>query len=432
MFSRFTSTILLKNTFILDTNQVATLKREKMPETNGFFHCHSSCLSSFRRSHAEPSVPKSIWKSEVFECFLDEDIGNKIVEKGLCQSLTSLSEDFSSRLRNSNDLYENKTVHNNVMLSNLESCRYFSKLTFLKPKNPRLSVIVLNTEVRTDLVDYYHAFQSLVPKNADDIEDDAGDEDDNAENMEKVNETEAYLEHEAKTEDDMHWFHMILRFQHALKAANNNREVNISVIPRPSEFQEEAVEKFVPAWLFNFLAMVSNSSTNFATQRHSEYMFENPQLLQFDCDSYVPVDIHQKHKIISLAQDLLYLRAKGHRSTPKHVGLAIWLWHKFKSSLLIEHMHALGHCISYSSTMRTITLIATNEQSRRRVTPVGILNHVPFSCACDNLDFESETTDGSGQTHLLSSIFTQYPEDDTAVQAQDLSPVLVNPTRSRV
>ena len=146
----------------------------------------------------------------------------------------------------------------------------------------------------------------------------------------------------------MEWIHTVLRMKHLLRDASNNKDVKMSETPQPYEFREDFVSDFVPSWLFNLLAVITNSieKNNCTSQRKSDIMLDNPTIVLPGSAAFVEVSNQNKFKIMSLAQDLIYLRSKGRRFTPKHVGLAFWLWHKFKSSMLIDFIHALGHCIS--------------------------------------------------------------------------------------
>ena len=411
-----------------------------MIEENGNFHCHSSCLTNLCcADHMnEPREAKSIWKSDIFQNFLDEDVGNRIVHQGICISLSKLKDLFSVRLQNGCYLDENRELNSKYFKKKILDSQYGPEIMFLTPKNAVLSEVVINKMGRTNLADYYHAMESLLPTNVDGSDDDDSDGEhdlDPYDRMEEDNEEEARRGLAAESED-IEWFHMALKLKLLLKDANRSRSVKLSDIPRPPEFKEDAVRKFVPQWLFNLLAVITNSLEQKSNQVKSDFILENPHYLQTGTESYVPVGSNNKHKIMSLAQDILFLRSKGHCLTPKHVGFAIWLWHKFKSSILIEHIHALGHCISYSSTMLMVTLIANNQQEKKKATPTGIRSNIPFSCACDNLDFKNETTDGSGQTHLLSSIFTQYATEEEAaiaLQLQDeVAPITGNPMKSMV
>lgn len=407
---------------ISGTKQSDLLKQNFNFEINGVFHCHASCLKNFCRPVyiPESTAAKSIWQSEAFTSFLDEDVGNKIVVQGYCTSLTKLKDSFSARLRNIGQHDDNnRSIDSHYLKKKILESKYGSKLTFLTPMNATLSEVVVNIGARNNLADYYHALDSFLPTNVDGSGDDDGSDEDDSDYDDNDNDIgDGDRTYAWDVEDNIDFFNMAVKLRHLIKETNRSRKVKISDTPRPWEFEEETIEKFIPPWLFNLLAVITNSVSKSSSNRKSDFVLDNPHLLQSDAGSYVPVNDSNKAKIRSLAQDLLFLYSKGRCFTPKHVGLAVWQWHKYKTSLDIDVLHALGHCISYSAIMTIVDLSASDQQSQENALPVGILKCIQCCIAADNLDFRNETLSGAGQTHLLSSIFTQYVTEEVGRTSQ--------------
>ena len=61
-----------------------------------------------------------------------------------------------------------------------------------------------------------------------------------------------------------------------------------------------------------------------------------------------PQDIHES--VLKTSQDIVYAVTGLH--TPKHVGLAVYVYHKTRSKDIITMLSRLGLCISYSELQR--------------------------------------------------------------------------------
>jgi hypothetical protein len=206
--------------------------------------------------------------------------------------------------------------------------------------------------------------------------------------------------------DQLEWIHTTIRLHHLLMDSK-------LIIDDPIDISFfEMNEQFTPSWLINFLAFITRSTEHFATDKDWAIM-ENPEFCSPDEVQRVPIAPVHEASINPIAQDLLYLRSKGHYSTPKHLGLAVWIWHTYKSSELIHVLHALGYCVSYSTLMRHITRIAMLKQASKVTTPVGVALGIPILVAGDNLDFKIETLSGAGQKHIFSSLICQYSDEDS-------------------
>ena len=103
--------------------------------------------------------------------------------------------------------------------------------------------------------------------------------------------------------------------------------------------------------------------------------------------------------------------------SPKHLGLGVYLHHEYGSRKLIDMMHAMGYCISYTELRHFLTSAATHinslqEQSPTNsyispeVIPKGKGGHL-IVAAADNWDHNERTIDGKRTTHAMTSICVQ-------------------------
>lgn len=119
-------------------------------------------------------------------------------------------------------------------------------------------------------------------------------------------------------------------------------------------------------------------------------------------------------QVCSVAQDLISLCSKSR--TPKAIGLAVLVKTWTNNAKLIEHIHSLGHCISYRDTLAFDNNIAerilTKAGQSGMIIPDSIISRNDgggfIQAAADNIDFIEETIDGSGTTHATSAVLYQH------------------------
>ena len=103
-------------------------------------------------------------------------------------------------------------------------------------------------------------------------------------------------------------------------------------------------------------------------------------------------------RILSVAQDMIFIDSNGSEDTPKHVGMAISLQHLTGSRTAISMLNRLCHLSSYKKTERIDTAIAESIIAKAEedgvVLPTNIRPGVFVQAAGDNLDFCEETLDG--------------------------------------
>ena len=69
-------------------------------------------------------------------------------------------------------------------------------------------------------------------------------------------------------------------------------------------------------------------------------------------------------KLLSIAQNIIFLASGGRRPTPKHIGIGVAVHQATRSKDLVQLLHAAGHSISYESVLRADTTMA-NEAMKR-------------------------------------------------------------------
>ena len=112
--------------------------------------------------------------------------------------------------------------------------------------------------------------------------------------------------------------------------------------------------------------------------------------------------------------------------SPKHLGLAVHLYHEYHSRELVEDLYNLGHCISYTELRCFLTSAAIHATSTQTVTPSGAIvprqeitpkdeGGTQVSCVADNWDHNEHTVDGKRTTHAMTSILVSPNINNTAL-----------------
>ena len=105
---------------------------------------------------------------------------------------------------------------------------------------------------------------------------------------------------------------------------------------------DEEVEKAVPNSLYLFLRLLVTGES-----------------ISEDNQDEITKDLDKK--VLSVAEDLVYIVSNCRKLTPKHVGLGLTLHQAISSKDLVNMFHAAGHCISYNQVRRIDTSIAKSE-----------------------------------------------------------------------
>lgn len=115
-------------------------------------------------------------------------------------------------------------------------------------------------------------------------------------------------------------------------------------------------------------------------------------------------DSQNYNRILSIAQDIIYVQSKGRILTPKHIGLGVALHHMTRSKQIVQLVNQAGHCISYEGIQKVDTSIAKYELSKYKennntITPSNLVHNKFTQFAVDNIDIIEDVLDGKGTFH---------------------------------
>ena len=148
-------------------------------------------------------------------------------------------------------------------------------------------------------------------------------------------------------------------------------------------------------------------------------------------DIRVLLQKREQEQILNIIQDILYVKKF---STPKHVGLAVYVYHRTRSHDIITALNRFGHCISYTNLQRILTTIDIKMQTKSSGNETYIpsnIKHGKFTrFAIDNLDFQENTLDGSS-THVTSMVIFQSDTNPDHNSTVSRVPVPVKITRQQ-
>ena len=124
--------------------------------------------------------------------------------------------------------------------------------------------------------------------------------------------------------------------------------------PLAADITSVNCERFVPPSLFNLMSVVVGASAE-----------------PVSLDEYATInDESARDKILSICQDIAYLKSGGKQQTPKSLALGLTIRHLTWSSDLCALLNRFGHCSSYSTVSRYETAIAL-KQLREDDIPKG-------------------------------------------------------------
>lgn len=67
-----------------------------------------------------------------------------------------------------------------------------------------------------------------------------------------------------------------------------------------------------------------------------------------------------KTRILSICQDIIFLSSRGHKLTPKHIGIGLTVHQATRSKQLVQLLHAAGHSVNYHTVLRMDNTIAND------------------------------------------------------------------------
>ena len=131
-------------------------------------------------------------------------------------------------------------------------------------------------------------------------------------------------------------------------------------------------------------------------------------------------DSDWRTRILSIAQDIVFLASGGRKKTPKHLALGITVHQATRSKKLVQLLHSAGHSISYESVLQVDTSLVASvlkryEENGHIFIPSNITNlrlpgYIRF--ANDNIDINEETLDEKGTFHASQSAMFLSPVAD--------------------
>ena len=113
-------------------------------------------------------------------------------------------------------------------------------------------------------------------------------------------------------------------------------------------------------------------------------------------------------RILSIAQDLIFVTSNGRSKTSKHVGLAFSMKNYLRAKTHISALNRLGACISYDDLMRIDTKWADDileEGDEYATLPSNVKPDIFLQVTFDNADYGQE----SNSQHITNIVIYQCP-----------------------
>jgi hypothetical protein len=116
-------------------------------------------------------------------------------------------------------------------------------------------------------------------------------------------------------------------------------------------------------------------------------------------------------KVLSIAQDIIYVNSNGRRQTPKSLCLGMAVGQITGSYELTRILNGFGNSVSHSAVLSFDTALASQTLGSNVVIPEGIIPKKFTMMVWDNIDFLEETPTGGGTTHMANGIIIQHTSD---------------------
>ena len=192
------------------------------------------------------------------------------------------------------------------------------------------------------------------------------------------------------------------RFSTALDVKRKIDDVSTSALPWPptaDDLTMDYAEEIIPPILFNLIAWMVGASQDPADEE------------------FVKVTDVEKRRILTIAQDIIYLASKGKKVMPKQISLAMAVRHLSGSAQLVGILNGLGYSVSHSFVLEHDTALAQREIERGSTGLLScIQSGVYTTLVWDNNDFGEETLSGKGTTHNTNGIVVQHVESPIVTQ----------------
>ena len=334
---------------------------------------HRSCYKDYIRViYKTHSLPEcySLY-GEPFQKFCTDVIEDRILKQGEIMRLTKLRSLFTDIAKET--LCSNQDVSIQTSYLKQRLGQLYPQLQFLRPANCALSEIVCS---ESGLANSWES-----------------DSEDEFENNTHLAET---------IDADLHDFekkrNLYLAGLHIKTLLADNEGIKYTWPPTASDLNLTSAVECTPVELYNLLAWMTGIS--------DEVCYEG----------FVETSDENHRKLLSIAQDIMYLASRGRTPTPKHLALGMTIRHWTGSSNLIGLINGLGHCASHSAVLEHDTALASLQLSRNEVIPPGFEKGVAATLIWDNNDFQEETLTGGSTTHNTNGILvqpatTEQPDD---------------------
>ena len=121
--------------------------------------------------------------------------------------------------------------------------------------------------------------------------------------------------------------------------------------------------------------------------------------------------IAESRRILTIAQDIIYLASNRKKVMPKHVALGMAVRHLSGSAQLVGLLNGFGHSVSHSFVLEHDTALAQQEVERGSIAlPSCIQTGIHTTLVWDNNDFGQETLSGKGTMHNTNGIAVQHSQ----------------------
>ena len=137
-----------------------------------------------------------------------------------------------------------------------------------------------------------------------------------------------------------------------------------------------------------------------------------------------------KTRILSICQDIIFLSSRGHKLTPKHIGIGLTVHQATRSKQLVQLLHAAGHSVNYDTVLRMDNTIANDVLERYRESGnvfvprnfTGTTDPAGYTrFAVDDIDINEETLNGMGTFHATQvAAFRRKEEGEPAMDIECL------------
>lgn len=308
-----------------------------------------------------------------FGVFCKKYVEDKIIGKGRVMRMTKLQ----SLLQGMFEEGGAPPAFANTTYLRQKLCRKYPQLQFHRPSRMNVSGIVYCEGYESTIVDHWESDASSSDSESNSSEAPEAPEALDQQELSKPSETDTHRVH----------YHSAQMLRQVLRQVKGLKD---KWPPLASDMDMNAVSNIVPVDLFNYLAWVTEISDEVGGY-----------------DKYVSTSDDQRWKLLSVAQDIIYLHSRGRAITPKHSALSMTVRHSTGSSKLIDVLNGLGHCTSHSKVLEHDVALATVQLRRQGIIPNGFVKSSHTILVWDNNDFAEDTPTGHNTTHNTNGVIIQ-------------------------